>query len=354
MSLLEWICLCAVASGIGLLGWWAWQPGALEGFSRWHLWRSRLLAARRRGHAAPPPSVRAMRAALPRATGGPASWPHRRPAADPPLATRLLFIGDASAGLPALLSAIAPRGPLQDAQPGEEPFWRWWRLPRLVAIELCPPPPPQEPPQDLLWLHALRTLAQTQPDRPLDGIVLCISTALLRADPKVAEPVASLLAQRVHETATLLNLHLPVHVLLTGLQDLPGYATVRAAVPAHLQTQALGWRALPPPSSPHAWEDATATWQASLRGLRLALAMKERTARERHDIHRFVEALLALSPSLSRLHHSLALDGHSPVSLQGMYLTAGGPQSAFVTDLFDSFLPMSVSQPWHTVPRARR
>ncbi|WP_225782395.1 type VI secretion system protein [Xenophilus sp. Marseille-Q4582] len=334
---MELMALGAMALGLGLLAWLLRQPGTFDGLSRWQLWRGRLLAARREGHAAPPTRLRALRAALPSETDHAPLWPLAKPAPlrAPP---RLLFVGDAAAGLPALLAAVVPEGPAQQALPGEEPFWRWWSLPTLTAIELCPPPPPEEPPQDLLWLHALRTLAQTQPERPLDGWVLCISTALLRADAKVAEPVMQLLARRLHESAALLEQPLPVHVLLTGLQDLPGYATVHDALPGPWRAQALGWCA-PAFFAAPGWQEATATWQAALHGLRLSLLAQERPARERHDIHRFVDLLLGLGPGLDRLQRSLRLDRDARTPLRGLYLTAAAPQPAFVQDLFDRFLP---------------
>lgn len=341
MTAVELLSLCMLALGLGLMAWLIWQPGTFEGLSRWRLWHHRLLAARRQGHAAAPPSVRAMRAALPAETDHAPLW--SRPAPPTPSAPpRLLFLGDASAALPALLAAVAPDGPIQDALPGEEPFWRWWRLPALLAVELCPPPPPSQPPQDLLWLHALRTLARTQPQRPLDGLVLCISTTLLRTDPKVAEPVLRLLARRLHETTSLLDQQLPVHVLLTGLQDLPGYAAVCSALPAHLQRQALGWCG-PPLSPQQAWQEATDSVQASLRGLRMSLMAQEHIARERHDIHRFFETLLALSAGLHQLHEFLPLAENSRATLQGVYLTAATPHAAFVQDVFSHFLPMGAS-----------
>lgn len=335
-----------MSMGVGLLIWLLWQSGVFNSLARWRIWHGRLLAARRQGHAAPPPSVRAMRAAVPPDTNHAPLLPWTQPHPPAHLSTpaRLLFLGDAAAALPALLSTVAPEGPAHDARPGEEPFWRWWQLPSLIAIELCPPPPPEQPPQDLLWLHALRMLTRTQPDRPLDGLVLCISTALLRADPKVAEPVMQLLARRIHQTAALLDQQLPVHVLVTGLQDLAGYATVRAALPDRLITQALGWCA-PTPTLRHPWKEATDSWQVSLHGLRLGLMTQERTVRERHDIHRFFDTLTALSgAALERLAQRLGLEAHARTPLQGIYLTAAAPQAAFVHDVFDRFLPMSTDR----------
>lgn len=328
-----------MALGVGLLVWLGRRQDVSLQLRRWRTWRAGLRAARQRGTPTSASSLRALRAAVP---GQAAAWRWRaptHPGQEPP--PRFLFMGDAAAALPALLSAIEPGGPEAIDHPmGEEPFWRWWRLPRMVAIELCPPPLPPEAPLDMLWLHALRALVQAQPERPLAGIVLCASAALLRSDPKVAQPLMHLLARRIHETPAGLHQSLPVHLLLTGLQDLPGYATVRAALPASMTNQALGWRAAPGQTT-HAWRDAESTLRTSLHGLRLALLAQERTALERHDIHRFVEGVLALMPGLQRLQQALDLETDARLRWHGVYLSAAAPQPAFIHDLFDRFLPLS-------------
>lgn len=331
--------ICAMALGAGLLGWLLRRQDVSLRVRRWRTWRAHLQAARRQGATTSASSLRILHAAMPRRGAMPGGRaPHS--ACHEPL-PRFLFLGDASAALPALLAAIEPAGPSSVDLPLEdEPFWRWWRLPRLVAIELCPPPLPPEVPLDLLWLHGLRALTQTQPERPLAGLVLCASAALLRSDPEVAQPLMQLLARRIHETPAVLHQSLPVYLLLTGLQDLPGYATVRAALPEPLAGQALGWQAAPGQAE-SAWPEAAATWQTSLHGMRLALLAHERTALERHDIHRFVEAALALMPGLQRLQQTLNLEADPRLHWQGFYLTAAAPQSAFVHDLFDRFLPAS-------------
>ncbi|MDA7418785.1 hypothetical protein PGB34_20620 [Xenophilus arseniciresistens] len=332
--------LGAMGAGIALLGWLAWREGWLGALIRWRRWHERLTAARRRGQTASAPSVRALRAAITTPADLETTW---QPLPHPPhhALPRLLWVGDAASALPALLSAVAPEGPVKEARVAdEEPFWRWWWLPQQVAIEVCPPAPPPEAQQDLLWLHALRTLAQTQPQRPLEGMVLCISVALLRADPKVAETLMQLLARRAHESATLLSPRLPLYLLVTGLQDLPGYGTVRAATPAPVLQQAFGWRA-PPEPVPQPWQAAHDTWQPALHAWRLGLMARSSQARERHDIHRFAEALLALTPGLHRLEQALALQAGTGPRLQGLYFTASAPQPAFLADLFERFLNAS-------------
>lgn len=332
--------LGAMGAGVALLCWLAWREGWLGALLRWRRWHGHLTAARRKGQTASAPSVRALRAAITAPAELESTW---QPLPHPTHQTlpRLLWVGDASSALPTLLAAVAPEGPVKEARAAdEEPFWRWWWLPHQLAIEVCPPAPPPEPQQDLLWLHALRTLAQTQPQRPLDGMVMCISAALLRAEPKVAETVMQLLARRAHESASLLSPRLPLYLLVTGLQDLPGYATVRAATPAAVLQQALGWCAPAEPTEAptQAWQAAHATWQAALHAWRLGLMANSGQARERHDIHRFAQALLALAPGLHRLEQALNLQSGTGPRLQGLYFTASAPQPAFVDDLFERFL----------------
>ena len=332
----------AVATGAGalLLGLLAWREGAGIRFARWRSLRARLNEAHRHGLQPSPSSLHALRAAMPKRPTLPA-----HAGADARAATRgaarLLFVGDTSASLPMLLATAAPAGPLAAPAPlDDEPFWRWWALPRLMAIEVRPPPLEPEPPNDMLWFSAMRTLARTRPRRPLDGIVLCASVPLLRADAIVADSVQQLLARRVHEIAVTLCLHLPVHVVVTGLQDLPGYASVRAALPAGMLAQAIGWRPAPGARA-SSLQHAFAPIEEALQSLRLGLLARQWDARACHDIHRFVEAVLALRPGLQRLHDTLRLDTSAGTSWQGLYLTASDPQGAFVADLFERFLPAS-------------
>lgn len=252
---------------------------------------------------------------------------------------RLLMLGDGSAGLAALLSTAAPDTPphVPDTD-GDAPFWRWWALPRMVLIEVRPPPAAPHRPHDTAWLSALRALACSSPQRPLDGLVLCASAALLGADPAVSGPTMQLLARRLHESAAALCMRLPVHVLVTGLQDLPGYARVRAALPDAVAAQAVGWRPAPGQPEP-ALHEVMLPIGAALHALRLGLLADAHDAQQRHDIHRFVEAMLALKAGMQRLHAALDLEGDPRTPLQGLYVTASGPQGAFVHDLFTHFLP---------------
>ena len=305
----------------------AWRDGGAIRFARWRALRRHLRAARRQAPPANGPSVTAaiQDADLP-----------DLPMTDLP---RFLMIGDGAVALSALLSSASNDSPSALlAADDPPPFWRGWTLPAIVAIEVRPPPADLVGPVDTNWLTALQALARMNPKRPLDGMVLCVSTALLRADATVADPVMQLAARRVHQTASALRMRLPIQLLVTGLQDLPGYDCVRAALPDALAAHALGWRPGPGQHQP-SFDEITQPIGAALHALRLGLLATSRDIRQRHDIHRFVEAVIALEPGLRRLHATLKLEGDTRTPWQGLYLTASGPHGAFVHELFAHFIP---------------
>lgn len=256
----------------------------------------------------------------------------------------VLFVGDPAADLHALLASAHPVGPVASPAAGEvELFWRWWLTGRLTAIEVCPPPLAPALPQDALWLRALLELARQRPRRPLDGIALCVSTATLQADPSVARPALELLCRRAHETLQGLRVHMPVYVVVTGLQRLPGYATVHAALPPEALARTLGGLVTPgePPTMQPAIGPVFEPLMRRLQALRLGLLPQFDAASPRADVHRFVEAMQALAPGLALLVEQMARAGDAQAALpwRALSFTASGPQGAFVNELFERWLP---------------
>ncbi|MBS0428111.1 MAG: hypothetical protein JSR41_12580 [Proteobacteria bacterium] len=222
-------------------------------------------------------------------------------------------------------------------------FWRWWLMDSLAAIEVCPPPLAPALPQESLWLRALRELARLRPHLPLDGVALCVSTAALQADPSVAHPTFELLCRRVQETVQGLRVRMPVYVIVTGLQRLPGYATVRAALPPEAIARTLGIRADTRSSGSvlPALDLLFDPLMLRLQALRLGLLPQMHEASARADVHAFVEAMQALEPGLMRLSEQMALaDGASRLlPWHALCFTASGPDGAFVNDLFGRWIP---------------
>ena len=264
-----------------------------------------------------------------------------------------LFIGDTTADVPGLLAAAHSVSPLpapDDREPAARAFWRWWFLDAVTAIETSPATvcDPGSRRARSLWYQALMELTEQRNRLPLNGIVLCIGTAGLLGTPEAIEPGAARLRRLIDEATEHLQIHLPVYLIVTGLEQLTGYATVCAGLPPEVLAQALGHR-LPLHAAPadDAQEDRLGALfrpiELRLRSLRMALLCHETTPAGRLAIHTFFDQVNALQPGLQRVVNRMFEDrrGRRPPRWRGLYMTAVKPEAggAFVSDLFGRFLP---------------
>ncbi len=335
-----WLALGLCLAAWGLLWWTLLGAGRAA--------RRRALEARIRlwERAHPPPAPATLHALRSAALGAHRSLRHASDRHSPPHRRPwVLFAGDPAADLPGLLAAAHPAGPLASPKADERDiFWRWWLMDSLAAIEVCPPPLAPALPQDSLWLRALRELVRLRPGLPLDGVAVCVSTAALQADASVARPTFELLCRRVQDTVQGLRVHLPVYLIVTGLQRLPGYATVHAALPPEALARTLGVRAdarAPGADAPPVLDLLFDPLMRRLQALRLGLLPQMREASARADVHAFVEAMQALDAGLKRLAEQMAQLEDAPGLLAWRVLcfTGSGPEGAFVDELFGRWIP---------------
>lgn len=330
----------------GLLALWWFMLGSRY-FARRRLLRRRIEAlatssehAEHAEHAQPAPRAAVARARE-RLLRSPSLRALHQPLYDLPW---LLFLGDEDAGVPALMAAAARDG-VEEAE-GED-FWQWRFLPSMVAIEARPAAvrEPATPYERSLWYQALLALADQRERLPLNGIVVCVSAARLLGGAQELAADAARLRRRVDEAAELLRLQLPVYLLVTGLERLAGYEVLREALPPAARAQALGHRlryTSAAPARPDAFFEPLAL---RLHALRMGLLRKHLEPARRLAIHAFVEQLRALQPGLRAFAQQLfesARSGHVLARWRGLYLVAApedSDQSAFVTDLFQRFLP---------------
>ncbi|MDH6170724.1 type VI protein secretion system component VasK [Variovorax boronicumulans] len=266
-----------------------------------------------------------------------------------------LFLGDAAADLPGLLAtAQGERLALPDSQADDPNCWRWWLTGALAAIEVQPAAVGETaaaPRTRGLWLQALLALAERRDRLPLNGVVVCFSASeLLQADAEDLRPLAARMRRLLDEAGDTLRLQLPTYLVVTGLEHLTGYATLRGALPPEVLAQALGHR-LPDPfaaSNASAGDRLDALFDpiaAQLHALRMALLREQHGAAARLSIHGFVEAVQGLQPALREVAEVLfeahGRGGRAP-RWRGLYFTAAASDAsggAFVTDLFERFLP---------------
>ena len=266
-----------------------------------------------------------------------------------------LFLGDAAADLPGLLAtAQGERLALPDSEAPGEPCWRWWLTGAMAAIEIQPGAVDEAataPRTRGLWLQALLALAERRDRLPLNGVVMCFSASeLLQADAADLRPLAARMRRLLDEAGDTLRLQLPVYLVVTGLEHLTGYSTLRGALPPEVLAQALGHRVADPFAAPGtpAGDRLDALFDPialQLHGLRMALLREQQGAAARLAIHSFVEAVQGLQPALREVAEVL-FESHGKGSRaprwRGLYFTAAASDAsggAFVTDLFERFLP---------------
>lgn len=269
-----------------------------------------------------------------------------------------LFFGNAAANVCGLLSAAhGERLPAHDAGEAKaDARWHWWLTGATVSIEIPPGAVGEAadtPAQRGLWLQSLLALAERRHRLPLNGMVACVSAQeLLHADESELAALASRMRRLLDETADTLRLQLPTYLVVTGLEQLPGYAVLRGALPPEVLSQAVGHRltdasaaiATPARERLDAVFDPLAR---HLHALRMSLLHRQASAADRLAVHEFVEAVRALQPGL-RTSAQVLLANHGKgtraTRWRGLYLTAAaspmhGAGAAFVDDLFGRFLP---------------
>ncbi|HEY9420111.1 MAG TPA: type VI secretion protein IcmF/TssM N-terminal domain-containing protein, partial [Thermoanaerobaculia bacterium] len=107
------------------------------------------------------------------------------------------------------------------------------------------------------WRQFLSQLREHRPERPLDGIVLTIPCASLIGSAQdegqrlsAAAERGSVFFRKLRQAQEALGMLFPVYVLVTGCEDVPGFASFAEQLPEHLRGDLFGW------SSPYAPEVA--------------------------------------------------------------------------------------------------
>lgn len=267
----------------------------------------------------------------------------------------LLFVGDEAADVPGLLHAANAESPFPpphgDADDAAQ-VWRWWFFKNMIAVEMharivCDA---QDRLERGLWYQALRQLAAERDKLPLNGIVVCVSAQTLLAGPDAIKPVGMRLRRLVDEALEHLQVRLPVYLVVTELDALPGYRAFRAALPPEALKQALGHRLgeneVINAATSGRLDDIYAPIVDRLHALRLSALRAQHDADGRRDCWTWVQALQEMTGGLRTLVDLMLQDNpfQRTPRWRGLYLVANatGADDAgggFVSDLFARFLP---------------
>lgn len=226
--------------------------------------------------------------------------------------------------------------------------WGWWLLPKLVGIALGDPlvrPKEADPESWLVVETALSLLLERRKRLPLNGILATVPVEVL-ADAAAARAAGGVVRGLVAEASRALRPDLPLYIVVTGLDRLPGHAGFFAALPPRIGGQSIGHLHDPcgAVADPQAVVGgAFGAIVARLESVRLGLLLDLNAGHDRAAIFRFVEAIAGLRDGLEAYARALLVqDAYSAAPCwRGLFLTAPeapAPAMRHVADLFDRFL----------------
>lgn len=201
------------------------------------------------------------------------------------------------------------------------------------------------------WGRLVRLLRMLRPDQPLDGLVLSLPAAAL-AGPAALSPerLATLGTQAsdlIWQAQRLSGLRVPLYLVLSDSQTLPGFTSLVSALPLEQRGVVLGW------SSPYALNELFEPhWvgrgiDAMVSGLSEVIVDASLDARGGDDMRGMMllpHSLRTLEPRLAAFLSALLQPSayHDAFLFRGFYVTGGkaGEGAAFVRGLFaDKIFP---------------
>jgi type VI secretion system protein ImpL len=265
----------------------------------------------------------------------------------------VLLVGEAASGKSGLLGRSGldlPLGPPDDPVPEAGTGCSWWMLDRGVVLDVAGDfmlGPDGRGSSRRGWNLLLRALRSARPQRPLDGIVLAVPCAgLLAAEPAALSQKAVLLSQKLRDAQRQLGMVLPVYVMVTGCERVPGFASLFREVPERAWGEIFGW------SSPYApdtqfrpeWVDeGFATVDAGVRKAQLQILGERMQIDEPDGVFAFPGELLALRDPLRTFLGALfrPTTFSETLSLRGFYFSgelgeAEQGSVLFLRDLFET------------------
>ncbi|MBX9697705.1 MAG: hypothetical protein K2X53_06440 [Alphaproteobacteria bacterium] len=188
------------------------------------------------------------------------------------------------------------------------------------------------------WAYLLRLLLSNRPKRPLDGIVVTFSVEELIGEKAFSEDVliqrAEKIGAKLHQLQSMLSLHIPVYVVFTKSDVIPGFESFSYLIPSERQQDMFGW------SSPYpvdviynaGWVDEIfGYFKNTLNRLRLEILSLKQTETEREELFKFPVHFCALQNKVGLVLNAIFKDSSYFESffLRGIYFSG----QTLVTDV---------------------
>ena len=149
-----------------------------------------------------------------------------------------------------------PWGPPIDVDSVRKDAGKWWLYEDAVVLEAPAASPGTTagsstlPPDQTVadasigWNTLLHMLRRDRPDSPLNGVIVTIGCADLiaaRSNPEKLEEQAERIRVFLEQTRRFLGVRLPLHVLVTKCDVLPGFRSFVDALPSARRQDVFGW-----------------------------------------------------------------------------------------------------------------
>lgn len=270
-----------------------------------------------------------------------------------------LLLGPADAGKTELLRRIAGAAPVQ-GRSDDPAVLQWWLLRNGVVLDPTDAMPEEHRAPDAPnWRRLLHWMMRTRRREPLNGLLLAFNAGWLAngADAELNETGLGL-RKRLDELTRIYDARIPVYVILTDCQTLPGFAAWASALGPDLNHQAMGYVNPTPNASVGQFiGEAFSSIVYRMLDLRVLQGARAMPAAETFALP---ERLAPLANQLSKvLRPAFQATPYAETPLmRGLYLTgqpAGSDRSQpgwFGPGLFDQALPAQ-RHAWRPVERWR-
>jgi type VI secretion system protein ImpL len=156
----------------------------------------------------------------------------------------VLMLGEEHAGKSSALRSTGLDLSVRGEAGGQWPL-AWWFLEQGVVLEPagCEVLGTDDTVSERRWRRVLRQLQRHRPRRPLEAIVVTIPAASLNGSMPLVElrEHAERLYRRVAEAQRVLGMRLPIYLLVSQCDQLPGFGALAGALPEGLRRTMLGW-----------------------------------------------------------------------------------------------------------------
>lgn len=177
-----------------------------------------------------------------------------------------------------------------------------------------------------LWQYFLRRLFRVRPANPLNGVIVCVSIRdIMDADATRREHVARNLRERLSEVLKALRTHVPVFLMFTKCDVIPGFAEFFAQLPRAEREQIFG---CPTSDGLHMEVSHVRAEMADmLQRLNAQIISKihqERDTSARGDMFRFPQELALLGPCIEDFIAEAFGPSryHRPVMFRGFFFSS--------------------------------